>query len=404
MTARTSRRRFLQRGALGALRLGIVLGGVEAGRQALDLVEQRRAWAEASRPNGEFIARHQDKLASLRLGASFAPEQWPADRPHEALAGLRLTVDGLGLRDLRLGVRWSRAAEADGRVSLGAYAPYVDTALTAGAAVCLNVGPVRTFRWPEEHVPPGVLEATQPLPPAGGRLEPAAPLAVAALVFLDGLLAALRAAYGPAFAALQAENEPFYPLGVHRWLMSPAYVETVIERIVAAFPAAALLVTSAGRLNLLDVRDLFVRLLARDGRFAGRLVAGFDFHYKTPLRDSVPVVRHFDQISYAQPFAPTLAEQRRHARGLGYRLEVTEGQMEPYGHLTSPGNSARDFRYMLLRCLDEVLDRRAPALIRLWGVEELTKRMLAGRLTNEHRQIIELIEAINSGAADGRRA
>jgi hypothetical protein len=194
------------------------------------------------------------------------------------------------------------------------------------------------------------------------------------------------------------ENEPFYPLGAHRWRMSLPYLEGLTANVRAAFPHVDLLVTSAGRLNLRSVRDLFVGLLAADPGLYGRLVSGFDYHYKTVLRDSIPVVRYFDQISYATPFAPTCEENIRDARAVGYRVEVTEGQAEPYGHLTTPGNSARDFRYMLLRCLDNILDPQAPALIRLWGVEELAKKMLRGDLTDDHRQIIALTQSINDTA------
>jgi hypothetical protein len=144
-------------------------------------------------------------------------------------------------------------------------------------------------------------------------------------------------------------------------------------------------------------------MIARDQRAAGRLVSGFDFHYRTPLRDSFPVVRHFDQLAYATPFAPTTEAHIRDSRTLGFRIEVTEAQAEPYEQFTRPGNSAKDFRYVLLRCLDKVLDPEAPALIRIWGVEELAKKLLRGTATDEHRQIVELIQAINGAGEDSAR-
>jgi hypothetical protein len=116
------------------------------------------------------------------------------------------------------------------------------------------------------------------------------------------------------------------------------------------------------------------------------------------MRDSVPIVRYFDQLAYARPLAPGLAEHQREARMLGFRIEVTEGQAEPYGKFTEPGNSARDFRFLLLRCLEKVLDPSAPKLLRIWGVEELTKHMLRNELTREHHQIIEMIQTINAAA------
>jgi hypothetical protein len=69
--------------------------------------------------------------------------------------------------------------------------------------------------------------------------------------------------------------------------------------------------------------------------------------------------------------------------------------MEPFAQFPQPGNEARELRYMILRCLEHVLDPERPALIRLWGVEYLTKRMLRGDLTQEHRDIIEIIHHVN---------
>ena len=60
-------------------------------------------------------------------------------------------------------------------------------------------------------------------------------------------------------------------------------------------------------------------------------------------------------------------------------------------------------RSMLASCFDHVLDPKAPALVRLWGVEELAKKMVAGELTDEHRKIIELVRTINDrGPAEVR--
>jgi hypothetical protein len=172
------------------------------------------------------------------------------------------------------------------------------------------------------------------------------------------------------------------------------------ERAQAALPNAALLVTSAGRLNLDSIRELFDLLLRANPSRAGHLISGFDFHYHTPRRDSYPVLRYLDQVAYATPFASSLSRNVWDSRDLGFDIEVTEAQMEPFGQFQSPGNSARDLRFLLLRCLDKVLDPQRPALIRLWGVELLTQRMLSGDLTAEHREIVSIIRRVNSRTSD----
>jgi hypothetical protein len=388
-----SRRDFLRRAAaLGAFAASA--GGIQAARKGWDLYEQHETWAEASRLNADFFERHAADLGRLTLGGSFAPEQWPLDAAGQrrALEGLDLAVRELGMRQLRIGLRWNRLT-AGSTIDLAAYRPFLDHSLRNGVQLCLSLGPVRVFRWPEEHLPPGLT-----LPAPGATVGPDTPLAQAAFDHLQRLLGALQRAYGAALQgvhAVQIENEPYFPLGPHRWRMDEDYLAATAQLAHAALPQAQILVTSAGRLNLDEIRRLFQRLLREDPALAGRLVSGFDFHYVTPLRDSFPIVRHFDQVSYASPFAETPARNVWDSRDLGFKIEVSEAQAEPYGRFNRPGNSARDFRFVILRCLDKVLDPLAPALIRVWGVERLTQRMQAGELTQEHRDIIQVIQRVN---------
>jgi hypothetical protein len=397
---RMPRRDFLRRSAvLAAFVAGI--GGIEALRKGWDLYEQDKTWIDASRPNAHFLSRHAKDIQRLTLGGSFAPEEWTLDGPGQSAAqkALDIAVRELGIRQLRLAIRWNRAGNSDA-IDLAPYRATLDYCLANEVDVCLNVGPIRVFRWPEEHVSREVLANTI-LPASRATVRPDDLLARRAFDYFDGLLDALRREYGASkgLRLVQIENEPFYPLGQHEWVMSQDYLSLLAQRVHAALPEVGLLVTSAGRLDLNNVRDLFARLLQEDPSWSGRLVSGFDFHYRTPLRDSFPIIRHFDQITYARPFAPRPAEHVWAARDLGFGIEVSEGQAEPYDYFTEPGNSARDFRFLILRCLDKVLDPAKPALIRIWGVEHLTKRMLNGDLDEKHREIIEVIQTVNGVGA-----
>ena len=395
-----NRRQFLKGSLVTAAKLGAGIAFVEAGRKGLDLLELHDTWAAAEVDNETFFATHARLLDGLELGGSFAPEQWSLDERggERAMRGLELAVHELDVRRMRLGIRWRRALDGDGAVDLGAYRPYIDYCLKNDVEVCLNVGPIRTFRWPEEHVPRRVYESVGSLPPVAATVRPRDEIAQAGLRYVEELLELLRREYGTAFPIIQVENEPFYELGRHRWILGREHLVEVAHRVDDVFPEASLLITSAGRLNLHSVRGVLETLLSEGARFEGRLISGFDYHYKTPERDSVPVVRYFDQLAYARPLAPGLAEHQRDARSLGFPIEVTEGQAEPYGKFKEPGNSARDFRFLLLRCLEKVLDPEAPKLLRIWGVEELTKHMMRNDLTDEHRQIIEIIQTVNAAA------
>jgi hypothetical protein len=392
-----SRRQFLATSLRSVGGLGLAVAGIDLARQGVDLREQKKTWAEASRSNESFFQRHSYDLNRLTLGASFAPEQW-STRPEghgEAMRGLQTVIQDLNLKQIRLGLRWNRSLNAADQIDLRAYDPFLDYCLSHGAEVCLNVGPIKTFRWPEEHPPRNVISGLERIPPAETSIYPWEPLGAQALDYLAGLMPQLQSTYGNAFSSIQVENEPYFAFGIHKWRLSQSYMVQAASTILEAFPEARLLVTSSGRLNLGSIKDLFLALMARDRSLAGRLVSGFDYYYKSPVRDSESILRHFDPISYARPFATSCEGHVDDSRAIGFSIEVTEGQAEPYGKFTTPGNSVKDLRYLILRCLDKVVDPRQPALIRLWGVEELAKRMQRGALTDEHRQMIEVIQVVN---------
>jgi hypothetical protein len=398
-----SRRQLL----VGAGRFGAFLTAFELLRKSYGLVEQHNTWELAAKGNEAFLQHNARRVAALEIGGSFAPEQWDLDDAGQAqaLAALDTAVRELDMKQLRLGLRWSRVHGAGGP-DLTPYRGVLDYCFANGVEVCLNPGPIRTFRWPEEHVPDAVAAALE-LPESNATVTPEMPLARAALDYVENLTETLRREYSAsdlsAVKMLQVENEPFYPLGEHAWILGPEYLQAASSRLHAAFPDADVMLTTAGRLNMKQVRDVLFRLRQADASYEGRLVSGFDFHYRTPNRDSYPVIRYFDQITYARPGVGGTDDNIIDAREVGYRIEVTEGQMEPYGHFQQPGNSSTDLRYMLQRTFDHVLDPETPALVRLWGVEELTKKMLAGELTEEHRRIIELVQTINDrGPAEVR--
>ena len=395
--ARTTRRQFL--GISGALL------ALYAGRQGLDIgremVKQEMAWLAADDDNLTFLRKHDHLFRNLRLGASFAPEQWKVAEggDQEAFRGFLWMLDEAGLGDIRLGLRWQRIESNRGRIDLSQYHPLLSEAFRRRLPLCLNIGPIRTFRWPEEHLPPWV-SASIELPGNGAVVGESTALASAATDYLARLLDSLSGEFGaPTLAGIpmvQVENEPFYRFRSHRWTLESSYVRARIRQVQPWFPRSELLVGTAGRINFGPVKDLFLELMTESPDYRGRLVMGFDYHYKTPLRDSFPIIRYTDPITFSRVGYRTCEENREQARELGYRVEVTEAQAEPNGGLTDPGNSARHFRFMLLRCAESVLDTDRPSLIRVWGIEELAKKAMAGTLTSEHAQIIELMRRLNS--------
>src|SRR5687767_1239453 len=112
-----SRRRFLRTAFVNAAKLGAAAVVAESAVKGMHLLELHDTWAEAAEPNEHFLSAHAVRLQTTRIGGSFAPEQWwPMSRAGEADArqALALAVEELDLRQMRLGLRWSRSVDRNG--------------------------------------------------------------------------------------------------------------------------------------------------------------------------------------------------------------------------------------------------------------------------------------------------
>lgn len=401
---RLSRRGFLSLGTFGAIGAGSYLYGKEGIGAARCAFEARDAWRLAALPNEAFLERTRFVFARARLGCSFAPEEWN-DAQNAAGDGLRaldFCVRELGLREVRIGIRWDWVERPDGRLDLGLYRPFLDYCFDQGVPLCLNVGPLRTFRWPEDRAPGFILERLKRVPRRGETIDHDSPLTDHAVSYLGRLLDLLVREYGDharRLSAVQPENESFQGFDERSWRVTQAYMVRVIEVIDAFLPGAPVLVTTAGRPALDEITRLFEHLLRKSERYQGRLISGFDYYYSTPNHNKLPFDRYLDPIALAFDFpsARTCAQNIADARRVGFRIEVSEGQAEPYAHVTAPGNSVRDLRFMLLRCADKVLDPLQVEPLRIWGVEYWAKKQHAGWATAEHAAMFDLVRRLAFG-------
>jgi hypothetical protein len=403
---RLSRRSFLAGALGGSTGLGALFYGGEAVGATLGAIEVAQAWQVASLSNDRFLTEKGAVFTRTVLGCSFAPERWSDQEQAEGspLRALAFCVQDLGLREIRLAIRWDRVGQANGSVDLAPYRPYLDYCFQHNVNVCLNIGPLRTFRWPEDRVPRTVLSSLGRIPAQGASITWGSPVAEAAMGYLESLMDKLLVEYGSQITGLssvQPENESFQGFDEHGWTVSSNYMKGVIYLLDQRLPDVPILVTSAGRPALAQITSLFKELLRENQGFRDRLVSGFDYYYATPRHDRIPLHRYLDPIALAFhfPSAKSCAENLKDARTIGFRVEVSEGQAEPYAHITAPGNSIQHFRFMLLRCAERVLDPRETSILRIWGVEELARRVQTGQTTDQHSQIFDLIRRLTLTAA-----
>lgn len=401
MNRRLSRRNFLGASTLGVFGAGGFLYGKEGVGATRGAFEAREAWRMAALRNDEFLDSTRDIFRRARLGLSFAPEEWSEaeNAAGDGLRALDFCVRELGLREVRLGMRWDRIERADGRLDIGLYRRYIDYCFSQRVPLCINPGPLRTFRWPEDRAPGFILERLERVPKNGSTIGWDSPLAGHAASFLDRLLDALSREYGSAFrglSAIQPENESFQRFDQRSWSVSSEYMAGMIDIMNRHLPDVPIIVTTAGRPALDEITRLFSDLLREGNRYQGKLVSGFDYYYSTPNHNKLPLDRYLDPIALAFDFpsARTCAENIADARRVGFRIEVSEGQAEPFTHVVAPGNSVRELRFMLLRCADRVLDPLDVAPLRIWGVEYWAKKVRAGHATPEHAAMFDLVRRI----------
>ncbi|NLE31055.1 hypothetical protein GX618_02145, partial [Candidatus Dojkabacteria bacterium] len=89
---------------------------------------------------------------SIVLGTSFSPEYAKSLGCENPLKLLKIINKELGIKDIRLGLRWN-VVERDKKISLDYYDKYLKYLFKNDCKVCLNIGPIKIFRWPEEHIP-----------------------------------------------------------------------------------------------------------------------------------------------------------------------------------------------------------------------------------------------------------
>ncbi|MFI5265521.1 MAG: hypothetical protein ACHQT7_02135, partial [Candidatus Levyibacteriota bacterium] len=202
--------------------------------------------------------------------------------------------------------------------------------------------------------------------------------------------------YSGAIQAFQPDNEPEQSTGQYGWLMGGSYMISNVNLIHSGFPDAQILVNASDPSNVDKISKMFKNLIDQDPSMIGKLTLGYDYYYKKPRLSDSPLFGLLDPITRARLMGDeSLRKNREDAKKYGYNIEVTEGQAEAWRPYFSPGNSAQEFRFMLLRCMNEVLDMSKLSLLRIWGIERLALKMISGNLTEDHKQIIDLSKRVN---------
>lgn len=361
------------------------------------ILKTAEAWDMASEESDVFWEEHQKELSNITIGCTFIPEylEYKGFSPEEIIETLEILVDKYLIKDIRLGIRWNKVVDGNGYFSIDFYRPILQYCFDHQVHVCLNIGPVKSFGWPEEHIPEPLKSKI-----SGDEVDLGSPLAMDAVDYANKLLRLIKYSFKPEdllyLEIIQPENEGYNRFGELKLKMCDDYIIELVRLIENNFPGRKILMNSAERFQLNDILRLYRKLISIKPDFAGRLIAGYDYYYKTEFRDKFFLTKLLDSIDLSLPWDVNIKELKEKAKELQFSIEVTEAQFEPWGKDASPGNSLEDFHFLLLRCIKIIPDHQTEKkLIRLWGMEKLAEKSLHGELTEEHEKIIKLIKRIN---------
>lgn len=371
----------------------------------MPIIEQYFTWLKADTSNELFLKDNERKLARVRIGGSFSPEQASflyreAGEEDDPLKNLQYIVEELHIRDLRLGIRWSEVMRQRGKVNISNYTPYLNYCFKNGVNLCLNVGPIKTFRWREQHIPDFLRDNS--LPAYGALITSDMEIAKEATEYYILLLHQLNLEYGKDLKEkvkiVQIDNEPSVKFGEFGWVMSINHLENLIDITQTYFPQSKYLFNS-GPFAIDPISHLFDSLAKRNIK----LVYGTDYYpwiddHTNPYSKllHLPLINSLDLITLSKMAGQPIQPISKTA----FDREATEIQFEGWGRHYTPGNSVRDFMYILLRCMNDILDINTNQIqvARLWGLEAFARKMMAGVNTEDHNRIVRLIHAVNQNS------
>lgn len=316
------------------------------------------------------------------FGTSFSPEyasQVAKGSDIKPIEVLDTIHKKLGISDIRFGIRWNKVDDGK-KFDLGFYREYLDYLFRNNCKVTLNLGPIKVFRWPEEHIPAEMHKYAEDVVTEDSEL------AKNSYEYLEKILTKLKNEYGENIqgASFQLDNEPLYSFGKFGMLMSEGHIKKTASILKKHQPGAKLLFVSAGRRNL----EQFVKLskvLSRDYDFKGNdFTIGLTYYFKIAGRRFFKVR---DPLIIASPSNMSIRKLHQEQKNLGFHLEISEGQFEPWGEMKTPGNSIEDFEYMVKKSVRYFPRDYENKLIRLWGTEHIALKLVLGRAEEVHLEL-----------------
>jgi len=325
----------------------------------------------------------------ILIGCSFAPKKFSKD-PKVGLDALQILIKTLHIKHIRFPLDWNRIETQKGTLTLDFFRPYIDILIENNIKICLNVGPIKTFRWPEAKIPK-FIDKPQTLTRKHQVITVQSDLSRRSIEYLNKLLELLKKTYGKSLNpdTIQPENEAFFNFGHLQLTMDYGHMTKVVNTIHHHYPNKRILLNSAGRRNLSQIINFMKKYRQFPSTESARFRVGYDYYHRVK---GMPVIyEYIDHLTLDWPWNMSIKTLKKKALQENFEIEVTEAQFRPWGKYKKPGDSFEDLLYVLTRCSTILPKQQSEKIIRLWGIEAFAKKILGNNLTSEHHKMIKLI-------------
>jgi hypothetical protein len=385
--------------------------GIPLFSRSMQLIRAAADWRHAKAMTGnQLIALAQSRRVELATTISLEELESLGllDQPGIEKV-LSWYFDTLGIRTIRIGLRWDKLYPqgyiGTHTLDISYYKQYLDIiqnyCRTNDLTIVLNLGPIKVFRWPEQHIPGDVLQAV-------GRVsivEAHSPLADYAVDHLTKLIQYLKREYPVLLqhsTRIQLENELFNPFGELRTVASIPYYVRLVDICNKFLPGKSYLLNGSGLFDAKQCIECIKQTHANTG--VSRFELGIDYYYTGDQFYKHNWTRKLDHVTTFPLVlsSPTLSKERTKlaAQGIQVIKQVTEAQFELWGRAKHPGSSLVELNWVVVRCLRYFEPSEVP-MINLWGLERTASRVFGTRQyeypysPQQDALITETIRAIN---------
>jgi hypothetical protein len=367
----------------------------------VDYTERQKEYKRANElSNNEYITRYSEQLKGIRFGGTFDDYQLPPElNKKERLFCLDWVVKTFGLNTIRVGIKWKDTEQEDGTVNIENIDYIIKYCIKNNISLRLNVGPIKTNRYPEEYIPDKYKQNVDYLQTNfAGVIPNDSKIFDKGISYLTKLFDKLKNSYPDISAIIkdiQFDNEPFTLFG-NPIVPSPKWIKLCNMLLQDYFPNAKQVINGLG---LVSFGNILLLLRGMNESERSKFIIGVDYYHDFEVNiNGNEVGFEVDVLQVSGVHFRNKDNLVKEAHDLGINIEISELQFEPWGKQQRPGNDAGVLKGMLLMVnrlrysYGKLLSRQFD--VHLWGIERFAVMKLRNEQRDTHLEIVDIIDKV----------